>query len=110
MLQISIGTYNDVTLTDKRDLQTNLSQIKITTHCAKTSVLAWTAVTLSHLKLAVDPGVAWPTGTGVTALTGVHTCGSVDAWLVVSAKIQICHKEIILKEHSVLKKHTSSED
>jgi len=59
------------------------------THWAKTSVLAWAAVTLSHLKLAIDPGETRPTGAGVTALTCIHTCSSVHTWLVMCAKIQI---------------------
>lgn len=63
---------------------------RIMTHRAKTSVLAWAAVTLSHLKLAIDPGESRPTGAGVTALTCIHTCGSVHTWLVMCAKIQIC--------------------
>lgn len=60
------------------------------THRAKTSILAWAAVTFAHLKLAVDPSVTRPTGAGVTALTCIHTCGSVHTWLVMCAKIQIC--------------------
>lgn len=63
---------------------------EIMTHLAMTSILAWAAVTLSHLQLTVDPGVARPTGAGVTALTCIHTCGSIHTWFVVCAKIQIC--------------------
>lgn len=56
---------------------------------AKTSIHAWAAVTFAHLKLAVDPSVTRPTGAGVTALTCIHTCGSIHTWLVMCAKIQI---------------------
>lgn len=56
---------------------------------AKTSILAWAAVTLSHLQLTVDPGVARSTDAGVTALTCIHTCGSIHTWFMVCAKVQI---------------------
>lgn len=53
------------------------------------SVPAWVAVTVTHLQLAVDPGVAWPAHARVAALPSIRARGSVQTRLVVGAEVQI---------------------
>lgn len=53
------------------------------------SVPARVAVAVTHLQLAVDPGVARLARARVAALSGVGARGSVHARLVVGAEVQI---------------------
>lgn len=53
------------------------------------SVPARVAVAVTHLQLAVHPGVARPARARVAALPGVRTRGSVYTRLVVGAEVQI---------------------
>lgn len=53
------------------------------------SVPARVAVAVTHLQLAVDPGVARPARARVAALPGVRARGPVHARLVVGAEVQI---------------------
>lgn len=59
------------------------------THGATSSVAAGVSSTFIDLDLTAGPSEARPAGTGVAALTGVATSGSIHAGLVVSAVVEI---------------------
>lgn len=60
------------------------------THRAAPSVPAGAGITLVYLQLTVGTCVPRPAGTCVAPLAGVTAGGSIPAWLMVSAVVQIC--------------------
>lgn len=64
----------------------------IYTHSAASSIAAGVSCAFIDLDLTAGSRESWPTGTGVAALTGVTTSGSIQAGLMMCAVVQICNR------------------
>lgn len=72
-----------------REDNENKIQQQTNTYGAASSIAAGVSSAFADLDLTAGPCEAGPAGTGVAALAGVATSGSIHAGLVVSAVVQV---------------------
>lgn len=74
-------------------MYTSLSHyVNIYTYSAASSVAAGIPSAFVDLNLTAGSSESWATGTGVAALAGVTTSGSIQAGLMMCAVVQICNR------------------
>lgn len=90
----------EVVLKYKRELQKQATQ----TYSAASTILARVGITFVDFNLTAGACVPRSARTSVAPLTSVGACGTILAWLVVSAVVQVCErfkkKKKIIKERN----------